>query len=89
MKTNKIKIINKPINIDKVLNDIKQSKRAVKQAREEFAEALDLKQFSVNYKPKKKSKITKKVVLDAFMYTIACASISLILVILLIQWMSI
>lgn len=78
----------KQINVDKILNDIKQSKRAVKQAREEFAEALDLKQFSVNYKPKKKSTAALKA-LDAFMYTIACASISLMLVILLIQWMSI
>jgi len=44
--------------------------------------------ISTNYKPKKKSTAALKA-LDAFMYVIACASISLMLVILLIQWMSI
>lgn len=72
----------KQINVDKILKDIKTNNRRIKQG-------MPLKFIAVGYAPKKKSKITKKVALDAFMYTIACASISLMLVILLIQWMSI
>lgn len=75
MKSNKI-------NVDKILKEIKANNRRIKQG-------MPLKFIVAGYAPRKKSKITKKVVLDAFMYTIACASISLMLVILLIQWMSI
>lgn len=74
MKTNKI-------NVDKILKEIKANNRRIKQG-------MPLKFIVTNYKPKKKSTAALKA-LDAFMYVIACSSISLMLVILLIQWMSI
>lgn len=74
MKSNKI-------NVDKILKDIKANNRRIKQG-------MPLKFIAAGYTPKKKSTAALKA-LDAFMYVIACASISLMLVILLIQWMSI
>ncbi len=71
----------KQTNIDKILKDIKANNRRIKQG-------MPLKFIVAGYTPKKKSTAAKKA-LDTFMYLIACASISLMLVILLIQWMSI
>lgn len=71
----------KQTNIDKILKDIKANNRRIKQG-------MPLKFIVTNYKPKKKSTAALKA-LDAFMYVIACGTISLMLVILLIQWMSI
>jgi len=76
----KLNMKSKQTNIDKILKDIKANNRRIKQG-------MPLKFIVAGYTPKRKSKALKA--LDTFMYLIACASISLMLVILLIQWMSI
>lgn len=73
------------INVDRVLNDIKRSKRLQKKEKD-LNDAIEMYIISTNFKPKYKFNWLK--LLDTMMYLIACGAISFILVTVAIQWMN-